>query len=576
MGGEDIATEDGVASGDFLDYEGGWIPVTALGYASGYAKDSSKDLDFPFFVARLTPYQSLQGVKADHPLTLYGYSPDEIYLSAEISQDLFLDPSPVVGLAVIDRYSVGPLLASYPEGEGLWLTSAFALEAFDEDWNPTQLKSGAAVELTLELPAALTDQAAFARFDLAAGEWQTIDLGCQKGEGNSYLCQLDKLDPLIGIFDQPGTFAAGVAHSPRGGAVSLRTGNSPEEDYQNALNALTDWIDAHQDDPGGINPDHPELIKLIADLKKAALDHAKNNRTEDGKKKLIEAAGKAQMTGLEAVGSELNAEAAKISDELGKEALKESYCGEYKKMLNAAGQIQLTGGDQNLAQQIIDKVKGMVKDCDVWTGTITVALTIPRSHPSNIDLTGGGGIWWEFHTVKMTTNVKTHAMYGESNLRIAFPQVTYQRNNPCPKVIEISGSGGDARVVFKGLYDGYKFTIHELGPEGGGGSIHHYWRTEAKVDGECQLVDRNAEINVSFPNFYSLIVHGVSSDSPPISYYEILDTGTVSEDSMGSEHFSGQEFITNPDPDMGIYPFQEGQVNWKFWHMVKVLPLKNE
>ena len=573
VGGEAIATEDGVARGDFLDYQDGWFPVTALGYASGFAKPFAEDQGFPFFVTRLTHYQSMRKIDSEASVTLRGSYKEEIYLSAEISLELFQDPSPVVGLAVIDRYSVSPLLAPYPDGEGLRLRSAFALEAFDEDWNPTKLNSGATIPVTLELLSPLSDQVAFARFDMDSGEWQTVDLGCEKGEGNLYTCQLDTLDPLIGIFDQPETFTAGVTHSPREGAAALSSGTTPEEDYQDALQALQDWIISQQDNPSGINQDNPDLIKLIYALKKAAMDFAKNNQNEKGKQKLIEAAGQAQETGQLDTGNELNGEAGKLSNKLGEKALKESYCGEYKKMLNAAGQIQFLGGDEALAQQIIDKVKEMVKDCDVWTGTVTVAMVVPRTHPSDLDLEGGGGIWWEFHTVKITTNVKTLAMYGEAKVRIAFDQVTFERSDPCPKVIQISGSGGDAMVVFKGIYDGYSFYIHELDPQGSPGSIRQTWQTEAKEDGKCELI---REHNFSFPNYYSLIVHGVSSDSPPISYYEILGTGTADQDSMGLVSFRGEENIVNPDPQMGVLPFLEGRVYWRFLHAVQVLPLKNE
>ncbi len=576
VGGEAIATKDGVASGDFLDYQDGWFPVTALGYASGYAKPFAEDQGFPFFVTRLTPYQSMRKVDSEASVTLRGSYREDIYLSAEISLELFQDPSLVVGLAVIDRYSVSPLLAPYPDGEGLWLRSAFALEAFDEDWNTAQLNSGAAIPVTIEMASPLSDQAAFARFDMDSGEWQTVDLGCERGEGNLYTCQLDTLDPLIGIFDQAETFTAGVAHSAREGAIVLSSGNTPKEDYQQALNALIDWINSQQDNPGGFNLTNPDFIKLVDALKKAAMDFAKTNQNEKGKQKLIEAAGIAQENGQFDIGDELLDETEKLSNKLGKKALNEIYCGKYPEMLNAAGQIQKTGGDQDLAQQIIDKVGEMVKDCDLWTGRIDVWMFLPSTHPSGLDLHSHNSSGWrEVHSVQIWTNVQNLAMHGEGKIDADFPQIIFERSDPCPKVIEFSSSGVDVTVVFKGIYDGYNFYIHELGWEGSPGTIRQTWRTEAKVDGVCEVV-KNGELKFSFPNYYSLIVHGVSSDSPPISYYEILGTGTADQDSMGLVRFGGSERIINPNPDMGILPFLEGEVHWNFHHTAKALPLKDE
>lgn len=48
VGGKNIVTENGDTNGDFLDYQGGWIPVTAIGYASGNAIALALDPGFLF------------------------------------------------------------------------------------------------------------------------------------------------------------------------------------------------------------------------------------------------------------------------------------------------------------------------------------------------------------------------------------------------------------------------------------------------------------------------------------------------------------------------------------------------
>jgi len=572
VGGEAIATEDGVASGDFLDYEGGWIPVTAMGYASGYAKAYAEDQGLPFFVTRLTPYQSVGKVEDGNPLALHGFYQEEVYLSAEITSELFQESSVMVGLAVIDRYSVSPLLSPYPDGEGLWLRSAFALEAFDEDWLPVDLNSGAVISLTLEMPTPLSEGAKFARFDRAAGEWQTMDLGCEKGEGNLYLCQLDKIDPLIGIFDQLETFTAGVAHSPREGAAALSSVNTPQEDFQEALNALTDWIISQQYNPGVINPDNPDLIKLLKDLKKVALDFAKNNRNEKGKLMLLEAAGKAQWAGQFTIADELLDETEDISTEIGKDALKESDCGEYRRMLSAAEQIQKTGGDLNVAQDLVDKVFEMAKDCDVWVGTIHLWLSVSPVHASGLSQRGGPSTWHEFHRVKISTNVKTHAMFGEDWVNLSFPEVTYLKEKPCPREIKMSGSGQDNLITFEGLYDGYNFLVTLISPQGAGGSVTQSWEVEIKKEDGCEL---DKSYSFSFAPFHSFLTHGVSGEAPLLTYVEILDTKDL-RTGWDFDILRGSETISDLDPEMGIFPVERGIVTWNLIHGIKKLPLKND
>ena len=574
VGGEDIATEDGVASGDFLDYKGGWIPVTALGYASGYAKALAEEQDFPFFVTHLTPYQSMEIVEGEDPLTLRGMYKDEIYLTAELSPGLFQNPSVVVGLALIDPYDVSPIMEPFSEGEGLKLITAFALEAFDADWLPVNLNSGAVIPLTLEMPNPLSEEAKFARFDRATGEWQSLEMGCENGDGNLYTCQLDTLDPLIGVFDQAENQSSGITHSPKVGSAALEGETYEWADLAAAIAALQDWINSQQ---WGVNPNDKTLIELVEKIAKIAHKYAKNNRNESGKSMLAKAAEHAFFTGVEKVGFELVDEMASIAEELGKEALKETNCVEQRKVSKAAEQIQMIGGDMNLAEQITKKLAKMAEGCDVWEGTIRVVLSIPSTHPSGLDLDSQSyWDWVEVHTVKISTNTNTHVMEGEGNIAISFPLVRFERNDPCPKVIEIYNIGSGSSLAFNGGYDGYKFTINELIPIGAGSTIDHYWRTEAKDDGVCEVVEKNGELYISFPNFHSVILHGVVQDKPPITYFDILDYATISEDGYGLDQFSGRESFANPQPSMGVYPYLEGQVHWQFHHTVKALPLKVE
>lgn len=572
VGGEDIATEDGVASGDFLDYQGGWIPVSALGYASGYAKDSAEEQDFPFFVTHLTPYQSMGTVEGESPLTLRGFQKDGIYLSAELSAELFQDPSVLVGLALIDPYDVRPIMEPFSGGEGLKLKTAFALEAFDAEWQPVDLNSGAVIPLALELPNPLSDEAKFARFDLATGEWQSLDLGCEIAEGNLYTCFLDTLDPLIGVFDQAENPSAGITHSPRVASATLEGETNYWHDLAAAIAALQDWINSQQWE---VEYDNPELIALVEKIAEIAQNYAKNNRNESGKSMLAKAAEHAGFGMQEGIVKELTDEMANIAEELAKEALKETDCSEFRKMTKAAEQVQLLKADFSVADQIMEKAGEMAEGCDVWEGTIRVVLPIPSTHPSGLDLESQySWNWVEVHSVKISTDILTHVMEGEGSVAISFPLVRFARNKPCPKVIEIYHTGSGSSLAFSGGYDGYKFTINELAPSGGGGVIDHYWRTEAKVDGECEVVKENGELYFSFPGFHSVILHGASQDKPPISYFDILDDATISEDGMGLDEFSGQKNFANPEPSLGVYPYLEGKVFWQFHHTVKVLPLK--
>ena len=571
VGGEDISTSDGVTSGNFTDYEGGWIPVTAPGYATGYARAHGEAQGSKFFETRLTAYQMMDRVEGDAPVILIG-TQEGISWTAELSGADFAAGSALVGIAAITPADVDAYLAPYPAAPDLRLRGALALEAFDSDYQPVGLNSGAMIQLTLILPSPLSGDAVFARFDLESGEWQTIDPGCVPLEEGQYACQLASLDPLIGIFDNPDAFLSSAGPA-RGGVFAL-TGAQAGDPFMAAWLALVNYIKSQEGNPGGLDPSDPTLKKLVDDLGNAAKDYAKNNRSEGGKRQLGKAVDAAMMTGQDALANSLIEEMVKISDELGRKALKESDCGEFRKMLKAAEQIMLTGGDEGLAQQIIKKVGEMVKDCDTWDGTITVWMRTATQHPAGLPMQSqGGGMWSESHKVKIWTNVDDHVMHGESKINLSFPSVVYVKEEPCPQEITMSGGGGGITANFEGTFDGFAFNVSSLTQGSKGGSIQQSWRFQAKEDDQC--VEAMSQ-DYSFNPFYSIVLHGLSSESPPINYQEILDSASGFATDKGIRRFGGNESFPNPDPELGLYPFERVTVIWNFFHTNYKLPIAQE
>jgi len=132
VGGEDFTSWDGVATGNFMDYQGAWIPVHAVGYASSFAKARAEDQGIPFFNATLTPYQDVvsldEGEKA-----FMGGTQDEIVWLAAVLADQFTSPDTMIGLAVLDPHYIEPRSVLFYDAPNLRLRSVLALEAFTND-----------------------------------------------------------------------------------------------------------------------------------------------------------------------------------------------------------------------------------------------------------------------------------------------------------------------------------------------------------------------------------------------------------------------------------------------------------
>jgi len=571
VGGEDYTTADGIASGEFLDYQGGWIPITALGHASGYGRAFGEAEGSTFFVATLSPYSDLAVLDGSDELLLAG-SQGETMWTAELSPDLFPPDTQLVALTALDPYAVDAFLAPYPEAPSLRLRAALALEAYGQDQEPRELAPGQAVPITVTLPSALGPEARFARFDPAAGEWKTVDLGCEAGEGFLYSCQLDFLDPLIGVFDDPGLFASLPAGS--GGAGFSPDLSGSYLTFQQAWMALRDWLKS-QEGEGSVDADDPHLRDLVEDIVKAAKDFAKNNRTEEAKKILGQAYDICTTTGQDDLASDLLDEMTDVSEELGRDALKETKCEKMRRVNKIAEQIFMLDGDMDLVDQLIDKSKELAKDCDLWEGTVSVNMTTASSHPAGLPMQNqGGGSWSEFHQVTLYTNIDDFEMQGKAVISLMFPAATYVKEKPCPATIKMFGGGTGIEAGFEGSFDGYTIVLDAIKAPAQGGTIQQTWRFQSKEDDKCvQIMSRDYALNP----YYSILLHGLSSESPPIDYHQILDTGGGSAAAGGGiPSFSGSESFGNPDPDLGIYPFNNVIVTWFFNHTRMKLPLEQE
>jgi len=76
--------------------------------------------------------------------------------------------------------------------------------------------------------------------------------------------------------------------------------------------------------------------------------------------------------------------------------------------------------------------------------------------------------------------------------------------------------------------------------------------------------------------YYSILLHGLSSDNPPLNYQEIFDSAAGYATDKGITHFGGDESFPNPDLEMGIYPYEKITVSWLFYHTQHKLPIEGE
>jgi len=572
VGGTEIAAEDGVISGDFKAFDNQWIPAEAPGFATSYGQPLVPRDEGFFFDVTLTPYQHMGGLEAG--AFLVDSVEGEYNLTLSLSPGSFNEPDAAIGLAALERMHVVPSRVSHRSAEGMRLRAAFAVQAFSGMWDSVQLADGAVLPLTIEFASLLGAEAVFATFDPVLGEWQEQDVDCTSSDSLVYTCQLPMVDPLWAVFDLEENFmtADSFSHTAGLAAPVLQESDGLLDAFNLALNAFNYFMTDNIDNSNFSFSD-PALLTLLSNLEEAAFDYAQEHRTEGAKRVLLKARDAADWSGNEEMANDLFDETGEISEEIAEDLLKDVSCGEQKRLLNGVAQLYLTSSNDVLEEQVFEKLKEITGDCDIWTGWISVTMVTTRNHPADLPLSGRGGSWWrEYHTVKLFTNVKTYELHGESQVRHMFSPIHYLDTDPCKLEIIISGRAGHPTIDYEGRYDGVDFTIFRGVPQGEAGFITQVWDFHDKDENDtCRLTYHN---EFFFENYYSQILHGITSESPQIDLHEMLNSGERSM-SGNVEFITGNETLINPEPEMGVFPFHTGDINWRFRHTQKGLPVES-
>ncbi|MFN2147619.1 MAG: hypothetical protein ACK2T2_04450 [Anaerolineales bacterium] len=588
VGGTELTTFEGMISGAPAASASGWIEVESKGYLTGYTRPYHAFGGTAYVHAYLTPVQFgvllEQGGVASMDLTpTAGYA-----VSLDLASSQFPDSPAQVFASPIDPLDVESRHAPNPAGSGSALQMAFGVMAYNDQGEQIPLASGASLAIEVAAPQAGSEDLQLARFDYEAGAWTSEGIQCTSTGAGQFECSSDSLASLFGIFG-PSMAAAGSssgaavssADAPRGSVILaslnfdpsmlFRSGqlSSEEDAFKGALGAYHDWLASHG---GSLDPDDPQARAVLDALVQSARDSAAVNLNDTGISHLTVAAAAAADAGLGDLSSELEGEAADIADDLGRQDLNESDCGEYKRLLIRAQQILTLKGDANLADQLTQKAQDMATDCDIWIGRIQVFMRVNHSHPAGLDMSSvSGSLWIESHSIQMWTNVDDYVMHGEDKINLIFTQVTYKRDDECKQEIKMYGQGGLQTALIQGRYDGYSFQINSFAPETSGITIVQAWNMQDKVDETCQTI---LNTQYQFPNYVSVIVHGFEYGSPPITLQDMLDEGSTTSIITPQDSIYGFDEITNPDPDLGKYPFTTARVDWTFTHRDKKLPVK--
>jgi len=581
VGGQELTDSNGIAAGRFDVAPSGWVKAAAPGYAPGYA--AAPDALYAFlhpsavsgtgiYRVSLTPFADMARLETGESQRLYLGRPDAPAGEATVDAAMFAETPVIASLTEIDPIHIQPLFAPLSSGTDLHLQMAFSVNAEGMDGNEIPLAADKEIAVRFEDNGRLSDAPVLAVFRADTGQWEVIDAGCRRDGTSHLLCRASSLASIYGVFD-----AASPDYLQRRTSGRLtRSRNGYDAARTDLISILSGWQDQMESDPN-FQPDleDPDLGNALQNLANAARNIAAENQNEKGKAALLGVAADAQALGNDALASDLIGEAADIAEKMADELLSEGDCGHLREMLHVAQQNMLLGNFAK-ANELMEKAKKNVGDCDIWTGRIRYWLIVDDTvhNLPEMTLQSGANGWWEFHDVRMTTDVNTLKLTGEDQVRLQFPSAKYENEeDDCEQSLTYGPpTGASVLLSFDGTYDGVVFAVNNPGQAQNPVNIPLKQVFEGEdEDGVCQTIVNQTSY---FQNFSSLLVHGFL-ESPPITLQEMLDSGSHQDASdRAIETIRGQEEIVNPNTDYAQFPVTNGYVFWNFLHVEDVLPLE--
>ncbi len=558
-----LSDRNGVVLGDPPSLDSGWMSITAVGYAQGFAMPQGTYLGTKLAVTTLSPFQTSVLLDGSADLQLKSGDPEQPDIRVMLDADLFTTDDIAVHLAVIDPLTTGPLFAPLDSGADLYLQAAFALHAHDLMDNEATFNDGKTVSVTFKDAGSFTDAAQVAYFDVASGLWHVIPNGLSRLDAEHIQCLLPHFS-TFGFFDdrQP---------------IYLDTDPETPDSWFEAWARLNYIFIAAE--KNGTSPDVEVVKKAMQDLAKAAKEYAKTHRNESGKNVLMQTIDKAAFTGNWDVVADLTAEAQTLTQELGEKLLNDPGCGKIGELLALATQAQMLGGLESLLAQLEQKIKDLLNTCGVWKGDIHYWFFMDDPYPwPDYDEWGyesGAKGWHEIHTVTIAVH-ENGLVDGESFVKNTMPTTRYrkERSTDCGMaytdlVVETFPSNGQCVLDFEGTYANGIFSIGPVGIlatqfiENKPIVMNFKTHIHEYSGDECQVYEN--EQRWKFADYYSQLIHGFLGAPQPPTIEEMLNMGEHSVVD-GLTIIRGIEMLSfavgeNITP---VLPISRAQLTWSF------------
>jgi hypothetical protein len=565
LGTSNLLTDrNGVAIGEIIPNEAGWVLVQALGYVSNYAKPSMFSGEYDKYFVTLVPVQTGAFYESSDPTNIWLGDSGNPQIEIEITPGSLQTDQAILELTMIDprKISMDDFWADLDDTFSPLIS--FEISAYD--------LSGEAVGLTENNSATVSfhdeendiDDLLLQSFDPESGTWITQEDACSRIDENTIECSLTHFS----------------FHSFQDKYLDPEDRGSEEFDaFRGAYNEITKMFkeagkDGGQDDERGQDIDK-DLKDAMERLAEAAKKFAKKNRNESGKAMLMYATDVIEGSGVEgseALAQELKQEAQDLVVEMAKKLTENPNCGNMYELINIQQQAMMMGGSAgDQVQKLKDKVSDKFNNCELWVGTIQYKFFLLDTFP-DLDMykLESSQTWIELHKVTIGINPVTEHLDGDSYVKLNFATASYLAEvgsgdcGPDKSYIDIDGGNGFTWLTFEGTFDGNTFLLGKM-EERESDPVDLSFHSHGLFG--CPKTEVDIGKIPMFP-YRTQLLDGFSGQPQPPSLEDMINTnircnrgGILGCVSRGWQEISYSSEVNRPE----IIPVNRAILNWNFY-----------
>jgi hypothetical protein len=552
----------GVFIGEVSLTDSGWLPISAPGFVTNYAKPSPFSGEIDLYFVTLAPVVTTSYYGSGSGSTLQVDQFEDPLLKVELAPGALTEEQGYLELTTIDprKISMDDAWAELDNPYGQLLS--FDISAWNLEGKPLALDNEKSAVVTIQDSDHDVNDLVLQSFDPELGTWTPHTNACVRVDQESIQCSLDHFS-MHSFLDR--------------NLEDWQLQTEEIDDFRMLFYTVGEIYKSGEED-GTLTDASADLVSiLVKKLAEIAKDFANRNKNETGKAMLVYTAQLAQTSGAEggeAIANDLIKQAQDLTAEMAKKLEETADCGHTDEIIHLIEQGQYLGGSaKTAADDLLKKVKDQLDNCVIWIGNIHYMFFLLDEFPElegHWHLQEKNEIWHEYQSVRIGINPVTGILSGTSKVRSVLDNASYVADigsDDCgvdKHYMDIEGNPGIgfATLTFEGTYQDQVWSIEPMQEKDTQPAV--LFLHQHGLFG-CPKVKMELS-NTQMFTYKSQLLHGFWGTPQPPNLEEMLNTGNYKKSREGYEFILGNLDISYSSGvnRVPLIPVDHANLNWSF------------